>query len=155
VLDADVHLFSVKPTTQRITWSFGANDYLFGQRHLSTTNEYNGMVIRYYLKAAASGGATVAITDANGAEVARLQGQANAGINTVNWNTRLTGRGAGAGPAAGRGGGATRGGAALDQLAPLGEYTVSLTVAGKALSTKARIVKTQGWSIGMTPEIIR
>jgi hypothetical protein len=58
-------------------------------------------------------------------------------------------------PGAGPGGGATRGGAALDQLAPLGEYTITLTVAGKTLTTKARIAKTQGWSIGMTPETIR
>ena len=157
LLNADVHLFSVKPTTQRVTWSFGANDYLFGQRHLSTPNEYNGMVIRYYLKAPSPGGATVVITDAAGVEVARVvQQEANAGINTVTWSTRLTGRGGGPGAAgAGRGGGATRGGAALDQLAPLGEYTITLTVAGKTLTTKARIAKTQGWSIGMTPETIR
>ena len=154
VLASDAHLFSVKPTVQRITWSFGANDYLFGQRHLQTPNEPNGMLIRYYLKNAGTGGASIAIANAAGEEVARLQGPANAGINTVVWNTRLTGRG-GAPAAGARGGGATRGGASLDQLAPLGDYTVSVTVAGKTLTNVGKIVKTQGWSIGQTPTIIR
>ncbi len=74
VLASDAHLFSVKPTVQRITWSFGANDYLFGQRHLQTPNEPNGMLIRYYLKNAAPGGAAIAIANAAGEEVARLAG---------------------------------------------------------------------------------
>ena len=90
VLAEDVHLFSIKPTVQRVTWSFGANDYLFGQRHLQTPNEPNGMVIRYYLKTAGAGRATVVITDASNQEVARLQGTATAGINTVVWNTGRT-----------------------------------------------------------------
>ena len=158
VLDEEVHLFSIKPTVQRILWSFGANDYLFGQRHLSTPNEPNGMLIRYYLKNKGAS-ATVVVADEKGGEVARLQGTANAGINTVVWNTRLSaGRGGGAGArgaGTGRGGGATRGGAGLDQLAPLGEYTVTLEIAGKTLSQKARIVKTQGWSLGLTPQQIR
>jgi photosystem II stability/assembly factor-like uncharacterized protein len=154
VLAEDAHLFSIKPTVQRITWSFGANDYLFGQRHLQTPNEPNGMVIRYYLKAAATGAASIVVADAAGQEIARLQGGAAAGINSVVWNTRLTGRAGGAG-APGRGGGATRGGANLDQLAPLGEYIVSLTVGGKTLTQKATIAKTQGWSIGQSPTVIR
>jgi len=153
ILAKDVHLFSIKPTTQRITWSFGANDYLFGQRHLQTPNEPNGMVIRYYLKTAGSGGASIAIAGAAGQEVARLQGNANAGINTVVWNTRPTGRGGAGGGA--RGGGATRGGAGLDTLVPLGDYLVSVTVGGQTLTQKATIAKTQGWSIGQSPTIIR
>jgi hypothetical protein len=154
VLAEDVHLFSIKPGVQRITWSFGANDYLFGQRHLSTPNEPNAMLIRYFVKAR-SGGAVVTVTDATGQEVARLQGPAEAGINTVQWTMRAGGRGAGAGGRAGAGGGATRGGAALDQLAPLGEYTVTLDVGGKTFTQKAKIVKTQGWSLGLTPQVIR
>ena len=154
VLAEDAHLFSIKPTVQRVIWSFGANDYLFGQRHLQTQNEPNGMVIRYYLKAAGTGGASIMVADASGQEVARLQGSVIAGINTVVWNTRLTGRAGGAGTAA-RGGGATRGGAGIDTLAPLGDYMISLTVGGKTLTQKATIAKTQGWSIGQSPTIIR
>jgi hypothetical protein len=63
-LAADVFLFKTPPAVQRITWSFGANDYLFGQRNLQTQNEPGGMVIRYYVKTAAPAGATVTITNA-------------------------------------------------------------------------------------------
>ena len=105
MLASDAHLFSIKPTTQRITWSFGANDYLFGQRHLSTPNEPNGMMIRYYLKAPAAGGVTLTVADADGREVAALKATADAGINTVVWDTRPGGRGGGPG---GRGAGRRR-----------------------------------------------
>jgi hypothetical protein len=173
VLAEDVHLFSIEPTVQRVTWSFGANDYLFGQRHFQTPNEQNGMAIRYYVKNAGSGSANVVITNAAGQEVARLNGPMAAGINTVLWSTRLGGGGGGRGGRAGGGGGA--GGAApgagggggggggragasgtvLDQLAPLGEYTVTLDVGGRKFTQKAVIAKTQGWTIGPVPQIIR
>jgi hypothetical protein len=159
VLDEDVHFFSIEPAIQRITWSFGANDYLFGQRHLQTPNETNGMLIRYYLKASASGRASVAVTDASGKEMARLAGTNNAGINTVVWNMRAAGaggRGAGGG-GAGAGGGALGRGAAnpLDQWAPLGTYTVTLEVGGKTLVQTGQITHTQGWSLATSPQIIR
>ncbi len=146
----DVHMFQIKPVVQRVTWSFGANDYLFAQRNFQTRNEQSGVVIRYYLKDQGNTGATVVITDAKGQEVAKLPGQASAGINTVVWSTRVPGAGRGRG-AGGPGGGRS----ALDQLLPLGEYTVTLEVGGKKLSQKASIVKTQGWSIGPSPQIIR
>lgn len=150
VLAEDVHLFSIKPTVQRVTRSFGANDYLFGQRQFQTPNEPNGMAIRYYLKTAGTGRADVVITDATGREVARLNGSTTAGINTVVWNTRVAsaGRGRGAGPVA-------PGSSVLDQLMPLGDYTVTLTIGGHTQTTKGSIVKTQGWSIGPSPQVIR
>jgi hypothetical protein len=150
VLAEDVHLFTIKPTVQRVTWQFGANDYLFGQAHLQTQNEPNGMVIHYYLKAAAAGRADVTIADASGREVARVMGPAAAGLNTVVWNTRVAsaGRGRGAPPAA-------PGATALDQLMPLGEYVVTLNVAGQTQTAHGSIVKTQGWSIGAAPQVIR
>ncbi len=150
-LAEDVHLFTIKPAVQRVIWQFGANDYLFGQRNLQTPNEQNGMVIRYYLKDQGSGNADITITDAKGQGVAKLQGRTSAGINTVVWNTRLPGAGRGRG-AGGSGGGRS----ILDQLLPLGEYTVTLEVGGRKLSQKASIVKTQGWSLfGPSPQIIR
>jgi photosystem II stability/assembly factor-like uncharacterized protein len=155
VLAKDAHLFSVKPSVQRITWSFGANDYLFGQRHLQTPNEPNGMLIRYYLKSAASGQASIVVTDRGGQEVAQLEGPAAAGINTVVWNMRRGGgRGSGSGRGAGRGGGA-RGGANLEQLAPLGDYTITLTVGQTKLTQTGSIAKTQGWALGTSPQVIR
>jgi photosystem II stability/assembly factor-like uncharacterized protein len=148
VLAKDAHLFGIKPVVQRVTWVFGANDYLFGQRHFSTPNEPNGMVIQYYLKNAGAGLATVVITDASKQEVARLQGTATAGINTVVWNTRRDAGG-------GRGGGGRGGPTMVEMLMPLGEYTVTVEAGAARLTAPARIVKTQGWSIGLTPTVIR
>lgn len=145
VLSEDAHLFTIKPTVQRIIWSFGANDYLFGQRNFQTPNEPNGMVIRYYLKNQAPA-ANVIITDAKGQEVAKLPGKAAPGINTVLWTMRAAG--------AGRGRGA--GGNATEGWAPLGEYTVTLDLGGKKLAQKASITKMQGWSLGPpAPQIIK
>jgi photosystem II stability/assembly factor-like uncharacterized protein len=172
VLAEDAHLFTILPTTQRIPWSFGANDYLFGQRHLQTPNDPDGMAIYYYLKNAGSGPVTIAISDTSGKEVARLSGPSAAGINRVVWSTRLGGgRGGAVLAGAGRGGrgaaaaavGETEGAPAgrgstnpLDQWMPLGEYRVTLDVGGKTFVQSARIVKTIGWSLnGATSHVIR
>jgi photosystem II stability/assembly factor-like uncharacterized protein len=157
VLAADVHLFDIAPTVQRVNWLFGANDYFFGQRHVQMPNPPSGMVIQYYLKSGADTAASVVITNAGGAEVARLTGTANTGINTVVWNTRKApptatdgGRGRGGVPPPGRGGPAI-----IDLLAPPGDYTVTLEVASRRLTRQARITKTQGWTLGGAPVIIR
>jgi hypothetical protein len=164
ILEADVHLFQIKPTVQRVIRAFAANDYLFGQRNTQTPNEPNGMVIRYYLKADAASAPSITIADAGGQQVATLTGTSKAGINTVVWTTRDRGdegrSGGGRGAGAGRGGGGGRGSNApgadpLAQWAPLGEYTVALEVGGKKLTQKALITKTQGWSIGAVPTVIR
>jgi hypothetical protein len=161
VLTKDVHLFAVEPTVQRVTRQFAANDYLFGQRNTQTPNEPNGMVIRYYLKDQASAKPAVVITDAKGQQVARLTGEAAAGINTVVWTTRDRGDEGRGAPGRGTGGGAGTGRQAgpgqdpLAQWAPLGEYTITLDVAGKTFTQKAQITKMQGWSIGATPQVIR
>jgi photosystem II stability/assembly factor-like uncharacterized protein len=154
VVGKQAHLFSIKPTVQRVTWVFGANDYLFGQRHLSTPNEQSGMLIRYYLKSASRDSVSIAVADSTGEEVARLKGPSTAGINTAVWSTRRAFGGRGGGPGAAGGGG--RGGATvIEQLMPLGRYTVTLDVGGAKLSQQAEIVKTQGWPLGAVPETIR
>jgi hypothetical protein len=157
-LAEDVHLFRVMPAVQRVEWSFGANDYLFGNRHLQTNNEPDGMQIRYYLKSAANDSAIIKVADAQGQEVASLKGPAKAGLNAVTWNARRASRGgrgrgvgggtgAGADSATGRAGGRGRG-TALDALMPEGQYTVTLQVNGKTLTQPARIVAPQVWRIG-------
>ena len=89
-------LFSIKPTMQRVTWSFGANDYLFGQRHLQTPNEPNGMVIRYYLK-----GARVRASDRRRDGCERQGGRAAAGPGQRRASTPSSGTCAAAGAADG------------------------------------------------------
>lgn len=140
VLEAEAHLFRIEPTVQRLTWSFGANDYLFADAHVETPNQRNGMVIRYYLKQAGDS-ATVVIADVSGREVARLEGPGQARINTVVWSTRVPRQERGEHP--------------LDAWMPPGEYTVTLEVAGESLTRTARITGTQGWAVGRRPAIIR
>ena len=168
VLSSDAHLFTIKPTVQRVVWSFGANDYLFGQRFVETPNEPYGMVIRYFLKEAATSGATVVISNAKGEEVARLTGGGARGINTVVWSTcagrsEPQGRGRGEAGGGGRQGqpcvsgrsGGPGGADPIDSFVPLGDYTVTLEANGRKLTQKAQIVKTQGWSLGPNPQVIR
>jgi hypothetical protein len=113
---------------------------------VQTPNEPAGMMIRYYL-ARPGGAATIAIADSAGHEVARLDGPGAAGVNTVMWNTRR--------PGAGRGGGRGAAGTVLDQLMPLGKYTVTLKVGEIVQSQNAEIVATQGWPIGASSSVIR
>jgi len=148
VLAKDAHLFSIKPTVERVTWSFGANDYLFGQRYFVTPNPDTGMAISYYLKGGRSDQPGIAITDFRGNEVARLKGTATPGINTVYWNMRA------GSPQGGRGGGGGRGGYSADQWMPLGNYVVTLEVGGQKLSQPAQITRRQGWSLGPLPATI-
>ena len=151
VLAKDVHFLRIKPATQRITWQMG-NDYLFGNEHIVTPNEPSGMAIRYYLGRAASDSASISITDSGGAEVARLRGQASSGINTVYWDMRVPSE---QGAGGGGGGGVGNPGSPLDQWMPLGDYEVTLEVAGERLTQRATIAKTQGWTLGPTPVVIR
>ncbi len=151
VLAQEVHLFGIHPAVQRITWEFGANDYLFAQRHIQTPNPRNGMYIHYYLKSPAPEGAVVTIRNSSGVQVARLQGGGNEGINTVVWSTRMIeGRGMGAGGFQG-----PAQGTVITRLAPLGHYTVTLEVDGKTLTGIGEVIKTQGWSIGPDQQTIR
>jgi hypothetical protein len=147
VLARESYLFSVKPTVQRVPWSFGANDYLFADAHIETRNEPNGMSVWYYLGSAADGPVTVTVSDASGNELARLEGETGPGIHQVLWNMRPRGPGGGFG-----GGG---GGGPLDRLVPPGEYRVTLEVGGDRLTQTATVTGTQGWSLGPFPRVIR
>ena len=143
LLDKDAHLFRIQDTVQRVTWQFAANDYLFGQRHIQTPNEPSGMVIRYYLKRPLAAPPTIVVTDAAGKEWARLPGANTAGISAVIWSMRPQGAGR-----SGRGN-------PVEQLAPLGEYTVTLDAGAVKLIQKARVTKTQGWSLAPPANVIR
>jgi hypothetical protein len=112
------------------------------------------MLVRYYLKTASRDSLTIAIADSTGTEVTRLRGPAAAGISTVVWSTRRGG-GGGRGGGAGGGGGGRGGATVIEQLMPLGRYTVTLEVGGAKLTQPAEIVKTQGWPLGWGSEVIR
>ena len=147
LLAEDVHLFRPRPAMQRVIWTFGANDYLFGDRHLQTPNAPDAMLLQYYLKSVSPDSAVLTVADSSGHEVASLRGPSSSGINTVAWSMRRGGdRGRG-----GRG----AGGGPLDALLAPGEYQVTLRVGGRTVSQTARIAGTQGWTIGPHARVIR
>lgn len=149
VLAEEIYLFEVEPRAQRVTRSFGANDYLFGNRHLLTPNEPNGVVINYYLKNKVNERINITITDPYGQEIAKLEGKTNAGINTVVWDMRrrMERREEVAQIRRSRD--------VLAQLVPPGEYVIILEIGDKKLTQKALITRTTGWSLGPFSEIIR
>lgn len=149
VLAADVYLFGIEPKAHRVTRDFGANDYLFGDRHLLMPNEPNGLVIYFYLKNQVANKAKITITDPYGKEIAVLEGRANAGINSMVWEMRHRAVGQRAVIRM------QRPKDPLTQWVPPGEYVVILEIGGKKLTQKAQITKTMGWSIGPFPQIIK
>lgn len=149
MLEEDVHLFDIEPVVQRVVRGFGANDYLFGDRHLVTPNEPNAVAVNYYLRTKLEGGVTVIMTDASGLEAARLQGKAEPGVNTVLWDMRRR-------PAS-QGGTVTvrRPSDILEQWVPPGDYLITLEAGGKKITKTARIKGTSGWKVGPTSVPIR
>ncbi|MFC1553044.1 WD40/YVTN/BNR-like repeat-containing protein [candidate division KSB1 bacterium] len=148
VLDEKVYLFEIEPKAQRITHSFGANDYLFGDNHLRTRNESGSLIINFYLKDEFTDNVKITITDAFGEEKAVFERQANAGMNSLTWNMRSRTVGQ-------RGGRGSQPSDPAARLAPPGEYIVTLEAAGEELTRRARVTKTTGWSVGPFPVIIR
>ena len=152
VLAQDVHLFAISDTVQRVPWQFGANDYLYGQQNLQTPNPPDGVGIWYYLKQAANSTPAIVITDSAGKQVAKLAGSGDAGLHFVLWDTRRPQPGGFGGR---RSAALSPGQTVVDQLEPLGTYTVTLDVGAVRQSANARIIATQGWSLATSPEIIR
>lgn len=152
VLAKDAYLFPIPPTPERVTWAFGANDWLFAQGDLVTPNPPNGMAIQYYLRRAQSGAPKITITDAGGKVMAQLDGATAAGIHTVVWNMLAPQP-----PGARRFRGVRRAfGYSPNLWAPLGDYLVTLEVGGEKLAQHAQISKTQSWSVGPDfPQTIR
>lgn len=145
VLASDAHLFDTMPAVERFPWCFGSNDYLFGDNHLLTPNPPSAMTIRYYLRQPAPAGATIAITDQNGKTVAQLKGPGKAGVDTVAWDMRKA-------PAKPDERGCTaygmRPAPIVDQFEPVGDYRLTVDVAGRHFSQAVRIADRQGWSLG-------
>jgi hypothetical protein len=108
------------------------------------------MAINYFLKSGTSGDVKVRIYDGS-RMISEMDGQKNAGVNTVRWN--LTGQreasqadagggrgGRGGGGGAGRAGGAGAGGGMASYQVGPGEYRVVLSVAGREFTTKAMVL---------------
>lgn len=136
-LAEDVRLFGVEPKIQWPRRAIGGS--IGGDRQFVAPNEPAGLVISYWLKAAAPGPVTIRITDPSGQRVAQLQGPGAAGLQRVVWDFQRAAQAPAAGapaPAGTAPGGGGRGGV---RLAPPGDYVVYLEIGEKTWSTRAVI----------------
>jgi hypothetical protein len=132
VFEKTAYLFDVEPRARYGFSTQGMNYHLFGDKYLAVSNEPEAFAINYYLKADAASPAHITVVDAGGRVVRQLEGSAKHGLNRVyaNLNGGFGGRGGG-----GRGRGAGPGEGPL----PVGEYVVTVEVAGEKLSKPARV----------------
>jgi photosystem II stability/assembly factor-like uncharacterized protein len=141
----DVHLFDIRPQTERVYGGIG-NYQLLGDSHLLRPDEPNAVAVRYYLKTQSAGPVKVTVADPYGQVMAELTGKGDAGLNTVLWFMRVQRPGQPRGGFEGFFGG---------RFVDPGEYVVTLEVAGRKLSKKAVIRGRQGWTVGPVPVEIR
>jgi hypothetical protein len=138
LLAQNAHLFNIEPKARYGFGSQGMNYQLYGDRFLSVPNEPEAIVINYYLKADQPAGAKITVTDATGRVMRQLDGPGKAGMNRVLWSLAGGGGRGGAGGGGAAGGG--RGGAAGPAIpATVGDYTVTVEVAGEKLSKPAKV----------------
>lgn len=132
VLGRAVHLFDIKSKARYGFSTQGMNYHLFGDKFLRVPNEPEALVVNYYLRADVSGSAQITVSDPAGRNVRQATGPGRSGFNSVLVN--LVGAG-------GRGGGAGGGRGAGPAPTPLavGDYTVTLEVAGERLTKPARV----------------
>lgn len=133
VLDRAAYLFDITPRARYGFSEQGMNYELFGDKFIQVPNEPEALAINYYLKADASGTARITVTDLEGKALRQLEGPANAGLNRAlvslagsNGRGRGQGfRGRGAGP--------------VTPALEVGEYVVTVEVAGEKLTKHARV----------------
>jgi photosystem II stability/assembly factor-like uncharacterized protein len=124
-LDKNLHLFDIEP---RARYGFSAigNYRLRGDNYLDAPNEPEAIVVNYYVKADGPA-ATITVAEPGGRTLATLTGPARRGLNRVLW------------PLGGGGGGRGGRGAAGGGPSPIGDYTVTIEVAGEKMVKPARI----------------
>ncbi len=90
--NANFHLFDLEPKALRLEGTQLANYHLYGNRHIRTPNEPNGLCIRYYTRNA-SDSTQVSIKDINGNLVRSWKVLPKAGLNEIIWNFRASATG--------------------------------------------------------------
>jgi len=138
VLAEDVYLFNIEPRVQRMAHTYGGNYNLYGDRHHSTPNEPNAIVVNYYLKEKKAEKAKITITDPYGAVLQEFKGDSVAGINRVFWNMRQK-------PTAEQK--SRRGRWARGPLVEPGEYVAMLKVGEREYVKKFKIKGRAGWEV--------
>jgi photosystem II stability/assembly factor-like uncharacterized protein len=137
LLDTPAHLFDVEPRARYGFSLQGMNYHLFGDRYIEVPNEPEALVVNYYLKADGPAAAKITVKDHTGKILREVPGPAKAGLNRALLNLAGGGgRGFGGGAA---GGGRGRGGAPAVAPLAIGEYMVTVDVAGQSLTKPARV----------------
>ena len=131
VMAKDAYLFDIEPKARYAFSTQGMNYHLFGDKFLEVPNEPEGLVINYFVKADAAT-ARLRIADPAGRPVREVQGPGRAGLNRVVVQFTAGGGQRGRGAAGGAGAGPS---AALT----VGDYVVTLDVAGQTLTKPARV----------------
>ena len=124
-LDAPAHLFDVESRARYGFSTQGMNYHLFGDKYLEVPNEPEALAINYYLKADAAGAAKIIVKDRGGKVIREMEGPAKRGLNRMLIPF-------------GGGGGRGRGGPPVTPLA-VGDYTITVDVAGQSLTKPARV----------------
>ena len=140
VMDKPAYLFDVEPRARYAFSTQGMNYHLFGDKYLEIPNEPDALVINYYVKADATEQARIRLADPAGRIMREMPGPARAGMNRV--QISLAGGGGRGGPAGGGAAAAGRGrGAGAAPAGPLavGDYAVTVEVAGQTLTKPARV----------------
>ncbi|HEX9365822.1 MAG TPA: hypothetical protein VF921_04300, partial [Vicinamibacterales bacterium] len=133
MVDAPAYLFDVEPRARYGFSTQGMNYHLFGDKYLEIPNEPEALVINYYLKADAPA-AKITVKDTSGKVLRELEGPARPGLNRA--LVYLAGGGGRGGPGGlGRG----RGGAPAAAPLTIGDYLVTVDVAGQSLTKPARV----------------
>lgn len=133
VLDKNAYLFDIKPKAHYGFSEQGMNYELFGNKYIQVPNEPEALSIDYYLKSDASGAARITVADLEGKILRQLEGPAKAGLNQALVPLAgSNGRGRGQG---GRG----RGAGPVTPALEVGDYVVTVDVAGEKLTKHARV----------------
>jgi photosystem II stability/assembly factor-like uncharacterized protein len=135
VLDKPAYLFDVEPKARYGFSTQGMNYHLFGDKYLEVPNEPEALVINYLLKADGDAPAKITVKDLTGKVLREVEGPTRAGLNHAVVNLAAGGgRGGGGG-----GGGRGRGAGPIVPPLGVGDYTVTVDVAGQTLTKPARV----------------
>lgn len=124
VLAKSAYLFDIEPRARYGFSEQGMNYHLFGDKYLVVPNEPEAFVVNYYLKDGAATDAKITLADRTGKILRETTGPAKPGLNRALLNL-----------------GGSRGRGATALVAPLsvGDYTVTVEVAGEKLTKPAQV----------------
>jgi photosystem II stability/assembly factor-like uncharacterized protein len=129
------------PPTPAVRYTQASDTSVLGNRVWVSANQPYGVILSYYLPAAADGGALLTVTDAKGRVLNRVRGPGNAGLNRAVWNLSEVSSCEGSNdsaPAGGRRGRGGRGGGGGTWVRAIpGTYTVTLNAAGHTATQQA------------------